>query len=93
MSQSRTNTRTTLTHMALGAALALAAAALWASPTGTGATAHAAPAKLPNASAQRLDMVRSLKSIDERLAVLEKTLTDGELVVKVSEMPTIKVEE
>ncbi len=93
MKHPRTNTRTALTHMGLGAAIALAVAVLWNSPAGTGANAYAAPAKLPNASAQRLDMIRALKSIDERLAALEKTLTDGELVVKVSEMPALTVEE
>ncbi|GAB4545108.1 MAG: hypothetical protein Tsb0013_02700 [Phycisphaerales bacterium] len=74
-----------------GAAIALGAVALLtSSPSSTHATAVP---NLPNASAQRLAMIDAIEKVDDRLAKIEKLLVDGELVVKISEMPDVTVAE
>ena len=48
---------------------------------------------LPNASAQRLAMIDAIEKLDGRLEKLEKLLSEGKLVVKISELPEITVAE
>ena len=74
-----------------GAAIALATVALL-SPISSTTNATGVP-NLPNASAQRLAMIDAIKDLDDRLAALEKVLVEGELVVKISELPEITVAE
>ncbi len=77
----------------IGAAIALGAVALLGMGAGPAQTeAHAVP-NLPNASAQRFTMIAALERLDDRLAAMEKLFAEGELVVKISEMPEVKVAE
>ena len=74
-----------------GAAIALSVVALLA-PVSSTTNATGVP-NLPNASAQRLAMIDAIEKLDGRLEKLEKLLSEGKLVVKISELPEITVAE
>lgn len=71
-----------------------------ADPSGSAALAAQrgtppAPSELgiPNAGAQRLQMIRYLERLDQRMTAIESALTKGELTVKVIEMPEVRLAE
>ncbi|MEM1423871.1 MAG: hypothetical protein AAGH64_07690 [Planctomycetota bacterium] len=86
-----TQTGRSVRSAGFGAAIALAIVALL-SPISSTTNATGVP-NLPNASAQRLAMIDAIEDVDDRLAKLEKFLSEGKLVVKISELPEITVAE
>lgn len=48
---------------------------------------------LPNASAQRLAIIEAIQNLDKRVEKFEETLTSGDVVVKVSEIPEVNIAE
>lgn len=92
MPQDTNHKRSPLAGAIGGAIIALACVALLGAGSSAPSQALAAPA-LPNAASQRLAMLKALDRIDDRLADLEQVLTDGELIVKVSEIPEVTIAE
>ena len=59
----------------------------------TDANAFSAPTPtLPNASAQRLQMIRTLEKLEQRMAKIESKLDSG-IQVKVTSMPDVRIQE